>query len=150
MFSHHFFDWNKMKFMIWTKMFLFSQEDVSSHAGKDRRSRPASAVLHRHGHRSRGQQEIQVLWHFTQREPKDLKLLNACSAWDMRVISSLSMQICRGETHLQLETAGLFLQHAAGSVCTSRRAPCCSERCTCSVWGLSASSKDHLSCCSRS
>lgn len=36
------------------------QEDVSCHAGKDCRSGPSSAVLHRHGHCACGQQEIQV------------------------------------------------------------------------------------------
>lgn len=36
------------------------QEDVSRHEGEDRGTRPASTVLHRHGHRARGQQEIQV------------------------------------------------------------------------------------------
>lgn len=40
--------------------FLPLQEDVSCHASKDSRSGPSSAVLHRHGHRARGQQEIQV------------------------------------------------------------------------------------------
>lgn len=40
---------------------LFSpQEDVSCHASKDSRSGPSPAVLHRHGHRACGQQEIQV------------------------------------------------------------------------------------------
>lgn len=36
------------------------QEDVSCHASKDRRTGPSPAVLHRHGHCARGQQEIQV------------------------------------------------------------------------------------------
>lgn len=37
------------------------QEDVSRHESEDRGTRPSSAVLHRHGHRARGQQEIQVV-----------------------------------------------------------------------------------------
>lgn len=36
------------------------QEDVSCHESEDRRSGPSPAVLHRHGHRACGQQEIQV------------------------------------------------------------------------------------------
>lgn len=40
---------------------FFFQEDVSCHAREDIRPGPSPAVLHRHGHRARGQQEIQVL-----------------------------------------------------------------------------------------
>lgn len=42
--------------------FFFSrQEDVSRHESEARGARPSPAVLHRHGHRARGQQEIQVV-----------------------------------------------------------------------------------------
>lgn len=41
--------------------FSARQEDVSRHESEDRGARPSPAVLHRHGHRARGQQEIQVV-----------------------------------------------------------------------------------------
>jgi len=46
-------------------LWLLHQEDVPRHEGEDRRPGPPPAVLHRHGHRARGQQEIQVSSHHT-------------------------------------------------------------------------------------
>lgn len=96
---------NLLHHIYYVLLFLFFlplQEDVSCHASKDSRSGPSSAVLHRHGHRARGQQEIQV-------PAVNVTLLTSTGQWrpDQRFLFERS---CRKQT-LNFIVFAHFISH---------------------------------------